>query len=102
MRKGLIYAWSSLLCSYLALIALDYCLRDTAGNIKTGGIDFFLFWALWIPFLIFSLYWLFNASKNMKTKFIRMLFILSNLLVATLIVLVISLLYTVGFGIDSL
>jgi hypothetical protein len=38
----------------------------------------------------------------MKTKFIRMLFILSNLLVATLIVLVISLLYTVGFGIDSL
>lgn len=102
MKRELIYAWSSLLGSYLALIAIDYVLRDTTGNIKIGGINFFVFWSLWMPFLSFSLYCLFNASKKLRTKFIRTWFMLSNLLVATLIVLAISLLYTVGLGIDSL
>ena len=102
MNRELIYAWSSLLGSYLALIAMDYFLRDTTGDIKSGGISFILFWSLWIPFLGFSLYWLFDASKKLRTKFVRILFVFSNLLVATLIILAISLLYTVESGIDSL
>jgi len=102
MRKGLIYAWSSLLGSYLALIAIDYALRDTAENIKMGGIDFILFWSLWVPFLSLSLYWLFNASKKLRTKLNKIVFITSNLLAATFLILAISLLYTIEFGIDSL
>lgn len=102
MRSKLVYAWSSLLGSYLVLIAIDYTLRDTAGDIKTGGINFFVFWSLWIPFLICSLYFLFNASKNLRAKFTKILFILVNLLMAVFIILVISLLYTVELGIDSL
>jgi len=102
MRKELTYAWFSFLGSYLVLIAIDYILRSSAENIKVGGIDFVVFWSVWIPFLAFSLYWLFCASKKLRTKFIAIFFMLANLLVAAFIILTLSLFYTVGLGIDSL
>lgn len=95
-------AWCSLLGSYLVLIATDYTLRYATGNIKLGGISFLVFWTLWTPFLVYSLYYLFKASKKLQTKLIKILFIIANLIIATFSILIISLLYTIEFGIDSL
>lgn len=102
MSKKLAYAWLSLLGSYMVLIAIDYSLRSADGNIKVGGINIFVFWLLWAPFIVFSLNWVFSASKNLRTKLFRIMFILANAIIATIIVLMISLIYTVEFGIDSL
>ena len=102
MRQKQAYAWLSLLSSYLVIIAIDYSLRSADGNIKVGGINFFVFWLLWAPFIVLSLYWVFSASKKLRTNFFRIMFVLANVIIATIIILLISLIYTVGLGIDSL
>jgi len=102
MKRELIYAWSSFLGSYFSLIAIDYILRSTDGDIKLGGINFFILWLLWFPFLCVSLYFLLSASRKFKANLSRAFFLLSNFLVAIFIALAISLFYTVGLEIDSL
>ena len=102
MKKGLMYAWLSLSGSFLILAAVDYVLRITTGDIKTGGINFIVFWSLWLPCITFSLYWIFYASKQLQSLLSSILFMFANIVAAVFVVLILSLLYTVGLGIDSL
>ena len=102
MKKKLILAWISSLGSYVILIAIDYYLRSATGDIKLGGISFLAFWGLWIPFIIYSLYCLYKASNLVRTKLNKLLLVLVNLLIATVTILIISLLYTIASSVDSL
>ncbi len=102
MKNKILLAWISLLGSYIILIVIDYYLRSATGDIKLGGISFLAFWGLWVPFIIYSLYCLYKASNLVRTKLNKILLVLVNLLIATIIILLISFLYTIESGIDSL
>ena len=102
MIKPIFKAWLLFLGSFIFLIIADYVLRISAGDITTGGISQTIFWLIWLPFILFSMYLLYRSSKRIKNISARLFFIALHIAVPTLIVLVLGLVYTVGTGIDSL
>ena len=102
MKKTIIYSWAPFLGSYFILLLIDYLIRSGDGNIKTGGISLTVFWAAWIPFILYSLYKLYSASKIINNIFYKILFIAINITAPVVIILLIGVLYTIESGIDSL
>lgn len=101
MKRDILQAWASFLGSYIFILVIDYFMRSSDGNIKTGGISMAVLWSIWVPFILFSSYKLFTLSKDIKNIYYKIAFFTVNISVPILVILILGMLYTVETGIDA-
>jgi hypothetical protein len=98
----ILYGWGILIAGLLLLYFVDYKWRMLDGDIHTGGFpENILFFIEFILGLIF-IYFVYQGSNDFSNWISIIFSLLINLVIAFVFYAVITILYVVGSGIDSI
>jgi hypothetical protein len=99
--KRAIRSWIIILTSFFVVSIIDYLLRISDGAISTGGLSTGLFWFCVLLPTSYA-FWLLLKERNKTPKpYVQLFFILLYAVMAFIIFAVLSYLYVIVSGIDS-
>ena len=100
-KAGLIYAWIIYITNILITFSVDYYIRVSGDDFYHSGLNETVWITIIILAVLGSIYFIVNATKHINKNLYKIIYLLTNVFLGFIFYAIVSYLYIVNFGIDS-
>ncbi|MCF6257805.1 MAG: hypothetical protein L3K25_16170 [Gammaproteobacteria bacterium] len=101
-KSSIIYAWGFFLGILFLELGVDYLLRISSDDFRYSGIPETIWFLVHIIAAIIAGYFITSGVKYLKNTYLKIIHLVVNFIIGSFLYIVITGLYILGLGIDSL